>query len=131
MWSLVSGGEVIRVIPSPIALTINNTQYPKNIFTVWSASELKDIGIYPYSETSVNQRYHLTGSLSYNIGADAVTGTYTTTDKDVAELKKEMLQKTKDVAANLLLRDDWVLRHFYTIMMCHKTTHLHIQLTFS
>ena len=33
MWSQVSGGEVIRVIPSPIALTINNIQYPKNIFS--------------------------------------------------------------------------------------------------
>ena len=45
MWSQVSGGEVIRVIPSPIALTVDSIQYPKNIFTVWSASELKNIGI--------------------------------------------------------------------------------------
>ena len=34
MWSQVSGGEVIRVIPSPIALEINSIQYPRNIFTV-------------------------------------------------------------------------------------------------
>lgn len=109
MWSQVSGGEVIRVIPSPIALTINNIQYPKNIFSLWSASELKDIGIYPYSETRIDGRYHNTGSLSYDVGADAVIGTYDSTDRDVAELKKGMLQQTKDIAANFLSRDDWMV----------------------
>ena len=109
MWAQVSGDSVIRIISSPIALEINSIQYPRNIFTVWSASELKDIGIYPYSETLVNQRYHWTGSLSYNIGADAVTGTHTTTDKDVADLKEGMLQQTKDIVANFLSRDDWMV----------------------
>ena len=109
MWAQVSGDSVTRIISSPIALEINSIQYPRNIFTVWSASELKDIGIYPYSETLVNQRYHWTGSLSYNIGADEVTGTYTSTEKDVTDLKEGMLQQTKEIAASLLVRDDWMV----------------------
>ena len=109
MWAQVSGDSVIRIISSPIALEINSIQYPRNIFTVWSASELKDIGIYPYSETRIDGRYHNPGSLSYDVGADAVIGTYDSTDRDVAELKKGMLQQTKDIAANFLSRDDWMV----------------------
>ena len=108
MWSQVSGGEVIRVIPSPIALEINSIQYPRNIFTVWSKSELKDIGIYPYSETIVDKRYYWSGSLTYNVGVDEVTGTYETTERDIADLKKNMIRQTKDMAASLLVRDDWM-----------------------
>ena len=108
MWCQVSGNEVIRVIPSPIALTVDSIQYPKNIFTVWSVSELKNIGIYPYSETVPNTTYHTIGSVSYNVGADAVTGTYTTTDRDYAELKRGMLKQTRITAGNILLRDDWM-----------------------
>ena len=109
MWSQVSGGEVIRVIPSPIALEINSIQYPRNIFTVWSKSELKDIGIYPYSETIVDKRYYWSGSLTYNVGVDEVTGTYETTERDIADLKKNMIRQTKDMAASLLVRDDWMV----------------------
>ena len=109
MWSQVSGGEVIRVIPSPIALEINSIQYPRNIFTVWSKSELKDIGIYPYSETIVDKRYYWSGSLTYNVGVDEVTGTYETTERDIADLKKNMIRQTKDMAASLLSRDDWMV----------------------
>ena len=108
MWCQVSGNEVIRVIPSPIALTVDSIQYPRNIFTVWSASELKNIGIYPYSETFPDTTYHHVGSVSYDVGADAVTGTYATTDRDYEELKKDMLKQTRITAGNILLRDDWM-----------------------
>jgi hypothetical protein len=109
MWCQVSGGEVIRVIPHPTSLTINSTQYPRNIFTIWEKSELKAIGLMPYREEPVNQRYHLTGSLSYNIGSDEVVGTYASSNKDVAGLKKEMVSQTKQTASGLLQRDDWMV----------------------
>lgn len=108
MWCQVSGGEVIRVIPHPTPMTINSTQYPRNIFTIWGKSELKALGIMPYREEPVNQRYHFTGSLSYNIGSDEVVGTYASSDRDVAELKKQMVIQTKQIASGLLQRDDWM-----------------------
>ena len=108
MWCQVSGGEVIRVIPHPTPLTINSTQYPRNIFTVWGKSELKALGLMPYREESVNQRYHFTGSLSYSIGSDEVVGTYASSDKDFTGLKKEMANQTKQIASALLARDDWM-----------------------
>ena len=108
MWCQVSGDEVIRVIHHPIPLTINEIQYPKNIYTLWEKSELKALGLMPYREESVNHRYHHTGSLSYNIGSDEVVGTYASSDRDVAELKKQMVIQTKQIASGLLQRDDWM-----------------------
>ena len=108
MWCQVSGDEVIRVIHHPIPLTINEIQYPKNIYTLWEKSELKALGLMPYREESVNNRYHFTGSLSYNIGSDDVVCTYASSDRDVAELKKQMVIQTKQIASGLLQRDDWM-----------------------
>lgn len=109
MWAQVSGGEVQRLITSPISLTINDIQYPSQIFSAWSNAELKDIGIYPYSETPVDHRYNTSGSLTYNVGADEVTGTYTSSARDASDLKDGMIQQTKEIAANLLARDDWMV----------------------
>ena len=108
MWAQVSGDSVIRIISSPIALTINEIQYPRQIFSSWDSAELKNIGIYPYSETPVDHRYYCSGSLSYNISTDEVTGTYTSSARDASDLKKNMIQQTKDSVASLLARDDWM-----------------------
>ena len=108
MWSQISGGQVIRVIPHPVPLTIGDIQYPRNIFTRWSKAELKAIGIMPYAETSVDNRYKYSGKVSYTIGVDEVSGTYATTDKDYELLKLEMLDKTKKMASSILARDDWM-----------------------
>ena len=108
MWSQVSGGAVIRVLAHPVPLVIGDTQYPKNIFTLWSKAELKVIGNMPYAETSVDSRYKYSGQLSYEIGEDEVKGTYATTDKAYAPLKLGMLDRTKATASSLLARDDWM-----------------------
>ena len=108
MWSQVINNKVDRVITHPIPLTIGDIQYPKNIFTLWSNAELKAIGIMPYAVANVDDRYNNSGEVSYNIGSDEVTGTYATTDKDYAQLKLEMLDRTKTAAASLLTRDDWM-----------------------
>jgi hypothetical protein len=108
MWSQVSGGQVLRVHAHPIPLVIGDTQYPKNIFTLWSKAELKAIGIMPYAETSVDSRYKYSGKLSYEIGEDEVKGTYATTDKAYAPLKLGMLDRTKAIASSILARDDWM-----------------------
>ena len=108
MWSQVINNKVDRVISHPIPLTIEGIQYPRNIFTRWSKAELKAIGIMPYAETSVDNRYKYSGKVSYTIGVDEVSGTYATTDKDHEPLKLEMLDKTKKMASSILARDDWM-----------------------
>ena len=109
MWSQVSGGQVLRVLAHPIPLVIGDTQYPKNIFTLWSKAELKAIGIMPYRELTVDTKYHYSGTVSYEIKDDEVVGSYASqSDKEYAPLKLSMLDRTKDKASSLLARDDWM-----------------------
>jgi hypothetical protein len=108
MWTKVTGGQVERVISSPINITVDNVTHPKSIFTKWTKPELKIIGIYPYREDSIDQRYYNTGTVSYAIGADEVVGSYTSTDKNVAPLKEGMIIQTRSTASGLLARDDWM-----------------------
>ena len=109
MWSQVSGGAVIRVLAHPVPLVIGDTQYPKNIFTLWSKAELKVIGIMPYREVPVDTKYHYSGTVSYEITEDEVVGSYASqSDKEYAQLKLEMLDRTKAIASSLLVRDDWM-----------------------
>ena len=108
MWTKVTGGQVERVISSPINITVDDVTHPKSIFTKWTKPELKIIGIYPYREDSVDQRYHYSGAVTYAIGADEVVGSYTQTDRDVAPLKEGMISQTRQTASGLLARDDWM-----------------------
>ena len=109
MWSQIINNKVDRVLSHPVSLTIGDIQYPRNIFTHWSKAELKVIGIMPYAVTNVDNRYNTVGEISYNIGADEVTGTYATTPKDHAPLKLAMLDSAKATASSLLVRDDWMV----------------------
>ncbi len=75
MFAQVKDGAVVQVIPRPVPLTINDIQYPKNIFQVWSKEELKAIDLLPYSENTVDSRSYQRGNLSYEVKADEVVGT--------------------------------------------------------
>ena len=46
MWALVESNNVTKVYARPKGLTIGDVNYPSNIFTMWSASELEALGIY-------------------------------------------------------------------------------------
>ena len=108
MWTQVSGGNVTRVINSPTSLTVNDITHPSSIFTKWTKAELKNIGIYPYREDSIDQKYYHTGNVSYTVGADEVVGSYAKTDKDISQLKEGMITQTRQIASNILVRDDWM-----------------------
>jgi len=70
--------------------------------------QLSSLGILPYREERVDQRYYNSGALSYAIGSDEVVGTYAKTDRDVDALKEQMLDNVKKIASSLLARDDWM-----------------------
>ena len=109
MFAQVEDNEVVKVIPRPKGITIGDIQYPKNIFTLWSKQELKAIGLLPYQENTVDNRFYQRGSLSYEIGSDEVVGTYAKTDKDVATLKEKIIEQVKNRASKLLAPTDWMV----------------------
>ena len=113
MWAHVVDNEVTKTIAHPIEMEVNGVKHPKSVFTQWSAGDLKVIGIYPYSENSVNGRYHYAGELTYTVNSDDVVGSYASTDRDVATLKSNMVEQSKEVASGLLAKHDWMaIREF-------------------
>ena len=106
MWSQISGGEVIRTYSHPTTITIDGITYPRQVFM--DKGQLSSLGILPYREERVDQRYYNSGALSYAIGEEEVVGTYTKTDKDIVSLKEDMISLTRSVASGILARDDWM-----------------------
>ena len=94
---------------SPISITVNGVSHPKSIFTTWHADDLRDVGIFPYREESLNSRYYYTGAAEYSIGATTVVGTYEGNPRDVDQLKESMINQVKEIAAGILRRTDWMV----------------------
>ena len=108
MFCQVKDGAVVQVIPTPVPLKINDIQYPKNIFQLWSKAELKAIDLLPYSENTVDSRFYRRGNLSYEVKADEVVGTYAQTAKDNDGLKNKMIAEVKRQASIHLEATDWM-----------------------
>ena len=128
MWCVVKADQVTQIIQKPKTVRIDDVNHPAIIFTSWSASELKDIGIYPYSETRVDERFHKYSDFQYTIGSDAVTGAWktktaksmddVTKDGDtVPGLKSIWITNTKNTAKSTLAQTDW-----YVTRLAEKTT---------
>ena len=94
-WALVESGNVTTIYTRPKAITLNGIQHPRNIFTVWSAAELKDIGIYSYNEVnaSVDSRFYTQGSSTVVVddAAGTVTTTYTHNEKALEDTTEKVV----------------------------------------
>jgi hypothetical protein len=108
MWALIEQGQVAKIIRTPQSITIDGIQYPRNVFTRWDKAELADIGIKPYREVGVDSRYYWQGQATTEIG-DEVVVTYASTERDVADLKKNMKALVKALAASKLAETDWMV----------------------
>lgn len=108
-WAIVENNEVVRIVNSPISITVNGVSHPKSIFTTWHADDLREVGIFPYREETADNRYYYTGAATYSIGATSVVGTYEGNPRDVDQLKETMIERIKQVAAGLLAPTDWMV----------------------
>ena len=81
MWALVESGSVSKIYTRPTQLTIGDIKYPRNIFELWSESELKAIGIYTVVVDNTNlkdSKYYINTNQSFNFASDTVTASYGT-----------------------------------------------------
>jgi hypothetical protein len=89
MWAQVEDNNIIQVFTRPKALTIGDINYPSNIFTMWSKSELEAIGIYEVVIDNSNlkdKEYYINTNQSFNFASGAVTASYgTATAKNIAD----------------------------------------------
>jgi hypothetical protein len=136
MWALVEDNTVTKVFTRPKALTLGDNQYPANIFSLWSSSELEAIGIYEIviDNTNLkNKEYYINTNQSFAFADGTVTASYGTataknlddtlyTADDEAEnadnvegtvaargLKYNHKQVINSQAAGLLQSTDWMV----------------------
>ena len=111
MWALVESGSVTQIIMRPKGLTIGDNQYPKNIFNLWSASELEALGIYEVvlDNTNLkNDEYYDNTNQTFTFADNTVTASYgTATAKDLDVLKTLHKEKINAQAGSLLAPYDW------------------------
>lgn len=98
MW-LQNGTQIIK---TPRSLTVGDVTYPSAVFR--DKDLLATLGITPYREVKVNQRYYWQGELT--ISEDGV-GTYAQIDRDVEQLKEGMVSTVKGQVGSKLKATDW------------------------
>ena len=89
MWALVESGSVSKVYTRPKSLTIGDVQYPRNIFNLWTSSELEAIGIYEIVIDNTNLKnpeYYINTDQSFAFADSTVTASYgTATARPIAD----------------------------------------------
>ena len=114
--------ETLGTIKTPRALTVDGIQHPSNIFRAWSKPELLAIGISPARVDAPDSRYYNTGAESYTFTDGEWVISYATTEKDVADLKKALIEKIKAHVGSLLAPSDWrVIREVERVAAGIKT----------
>jgi len=134
MYALITDGSIAKHLNGNKGITIGGIQYPRNIFTLWTASEKAAIGIYEITFDDSNKKdeaYYINTNQTYTYDADAgtVTAAYgdatakahanaNATDKDGADLdpvvvipglKTKFIKIIKQQVAGILQDTDWYI----------------------
>jgi hypothetical protein len=81
MYAIVENNEITKLITNPKSVVIGDVRYPAKIFSVWSVSELNNIGIYEVVTDSTNfkdQEYYNNTNEEYNFADNQVTRSWGT-----------------------------------------------------
>ena len=123
MWALVEDSKISKVYNKPSQLTIGDIQYPSNIHSLWSKTELKAIGIYIVIEDNTNYKdpkYYINTDQSFAFASNKVTATYGTAtaralddsgsgETLVRGLKYTHCETIDNQAYSLLQPNDWMV----------------------
>ena len=90
MWCVVKVNQVIKIIPGAQNVVVNDVQHPAAIFRSWTATELANIGVFPYSETPRDTKHHVYRGERFDIKSDEVVKVWdNVTDRPLADVKAE------------------------------------------
>jgi len=135
MFALVESGSITKYLSGNKGITLNDLQYPRAIYTLWTEAERNAIGIYSivYDDTNKkDERWYINTNQSYAFANNKVTATYgTATAKAHADttftaedeedglgkegevatrgLKYNLIRNVKLEAANELAKTDWYI----------------------
>ena len=135
MFALVEDGSIVKMLSGNRGITLNGSQYPRAIYTLWTKSEREAIGIYEVIWDNTNKkdaRWYINTDASYAFGSGKVTASYGSatakehadtlwtaqdesdgkgTEGEVASrgLKYKLIRNIKVQAAGELERTDWYI----------------------
>jgi hypothetical protein len=135
MFALVESGSITKFLNGNKGITLNDLQYPRAIYTLWTEAERNAINIYAVEYDDSNKKdeqWYINTNQSYAFANNKVTATYgsatakahadTTwtaqdetdgkgTEGEVATrgLKYNLIQVVKSQAANELAKTDWYI----------------------
>ena len=124
MWALVESDNVTQVFTRPKGITVGEVNYPSNIFMLWTASELEDLGIYEVVIDNTNlkdKKYYINTNQSFDFVDGVVTASYgvatarpldDVTDEDgnvTRGLKYNHKQIINQQAGGILQDTDWMV----------------------
>jgi len=134
MYALITDGSIAKHLNGNKGITIGDIQYPRSIFSLWTASEKAAIGIYEIIWDDSNKKdeaYYINTNQTYTYDADAgtVTAAYgdatakahanaNATDEDGADLdpvvvipglKTTLIKTIKQQVAGILQDTDWYI----------------------
>jgi hypothetical protein len=135
MFALVESGSITKMLNGNKGITLNDLQYPRAIYTLWTEAERNAIGIYSIVYDNTNkkdEKWYINTNQSYAFANNKVTATYgsatakahadTTwtaedeedgkgTEGEVATrgLKYNLIRTVKEQAANELAKTDWYI----------------------
>ena len=124
MWALVESDNVTQVFTRPKGITVGEVNYPSNIFMLWTASELEDLGIYEVVIDNTNLKsneYYINTNQSFDFADGVVTASYgvatakpldDVTDEDgnvTRGLKYNHKQIINQQAGGILQSTDWMV----------------------
>ena len=115
MWALVKSNSVDTVYGKAIAATIGDIKYPKTIFTLWSESQRKAIGIYTIvRKDQPDPNFYDVGtpSFTYNSGTDKVSEAFDITEKNLAGLKSTHTENMKHQGDRKIRVYDWLASRY-------------------
>jgi len=137
MFALIESGSITKYLNGNKGITLGDTQYPRAIYTLWSAAEREAIGIYEVVFDNSNKKdeqwyINTNQTYTYDASAGTVTATYgsatakahadtnfTEEDEDNGSgtegevktrgLKYNLIRDVKISAANELAKTDWYI----------------------
>ena len=132
MWALVTDNTITKTLNNPKGLIIDDIQYSRKIFSLWSVSEKEAKGIYEVVFNNTNKKdeaYYTNTNQSFAFADGVVTASYgsatakahadaNAVDEDGDELdpvvvipglKTKLIRTLKSQAASILAQTDWYI----------------------
>jgi hypothetical protein len=104
MFALIKDDKIEKIFTRPVGFMIDENQYPKEVFTLWTDEERKNIGIYEVITDSTNKKdesYYINTNEEFNFSNEQVTRSWGT-----ATPKRLEDEDAKDEDGKNILDDD-------------------------